>query len=117
MGIQETTTKRINKIAVFTNGWSSELLSEVFEGIRKEAEADSVDVFVFVTYLLPNGVNSIARNQLQLFHLFDPDGFDGIIVLANTFNTPEETQAVKDIITRSNIPAVSLAIKFPGLLL
>ncbi|MBP5608827.1 MAG: GGDEF domain-containing protein [Lachnospiraceae bacterium] len=110
----ENTAGKINKIAVFTNGWSCEFLSEVFEGIRKEAEADSVDIFTFVTYLLPNGVNSIARNQLQLFHLFDPAEFDGIIVLANTFNTPEELNTVKDIISKSSIPAVSIARHLPG---
>ena len=114
MNIQGSTAKKVNKIAVFTNGWSCEFISEVFEGIRKEAEADSVDIFTFVTYLLPNGVNSVARNQLQLFHLFNPSEFDGIIVLANTFNTPEELTAIKEIISKSSIPAVTIALHLPG---
>ena len=49
---EKTKKARKNKIAVFTNGWSCEFLSEVFEGIRKEAEADGVDIFVYLTYHL-----------------------------------------------------------------
>lgn len=105
---------RKNKIAVFTNGWSCEFLSEVFEGIRKEAEADGVDVFVYLTYNLPTGVNSAARNQMQLFHLFDPEEYDGVIVLANTMNIVEEKNAINDILTSCSIPAVSTALRMPG---
>ena len=114
MSQDKKTKKRPNRIAVFTNGWSCEFLSEVIEGIRHEAEADGADIFIFVTFHLPAGVNSTVRKQMQLFKLFNADDYDGIIVLANTFNTSEEQECVKQIIADSSIPAVSTALRIPG---
>ncbi len=114
MSEHKETTEKKNKIAVFTNGWGCEFLSEVFEGIRKEAEADGVDIFVFLTYHLPVGVNSTTRKQMQLFHLFDPKEYDGVIVLANTLNTTEEQETIRNIVSNCSIPAVSTALRMPG---
>lgn len=103
-----------NRIAVLTNGWSCEFLSEVFEGIRKGAEADGVDIFIFLSYHLPSGVNSTVRNLMQLFNLFDPGEFDGAIVLTNTFNTPEEIDTINKLIAENPIPTVSTAVHIPN---
>lgn len=107
-------TKKKNRIAVLTNGWSCEFLSEVFEGIRKAAEADGTDIFIFLNYHLPAGVNSTVRSLMHLFNLFDPKEFDGAIVLANTFNTAEEIDTIKEILAKDPIPTVSTALHIPN---
>ncbi len=114
MADREKTAKKLNRIAVFTNGWGCEFISMVMEGLRKEAAADGVDIFAFVTYHLPGGINSPTRNQFQLHRLFDPEKFDGIIVFANTFNTPMETDFIHELIATSGLPAVSTAVPMEG---
>ena len=38
------------RIAVFTNGFSNEFIEYVVTGLRKKAEADGVDIFVFAIF-------------------------------------------------------------------
>ena len=107
-------TEKKNRIAVLTNGWSCEFLSEVFEGIREEAEADGTDIFIFLNYHLPSGVNRPVWSLLHIFNLFDPKEYDGVIVLANTFNTAEEIDTIKEILAKDPIPTVSTALHIPN---
>ncbi|MBR5419528.1 MAG: GGDEF domain-containing protein [Lachnospiraceae bacterium] len=112
MGVKKE--KKLRRIAIFANGWSCEFLSIAIEAIRGEAVKDGADVFVFVNYNLPGGVNSKANRQKQLFNLFDAKEYDGVIVLANTLNTKEETEAIQECLEGSGIPVVSTEVPFPG---
>ena len=47
------------RIAVFTNGFSNEFIEDIITGLQKNAEKDSVDIFVFVTYC------SMMNQELQ----------------------------------------------------
>ena len=73
-------TNRKHKIAVITNGWSSEFLSMALEGVRAEAQKDLSDLFVFVTFNLSGGSPGQSRNQMQIMDLIRPEEYDGIIL-------------------------------------
>ncbi len=107
-------TKRRHRIAVITNGWSSEYLSMVLEGVRLEAEKDCTDIFVFVTFNLSGSAPAACLAQMQIFDLVDPEDYDGMLLLSNTFNTPEEHARAKEIVARSKIPMISTEVRIPG---
>lgn len=103
------------RIAVFTNGFSNEFVENVVKGLHKKAQADGVDLFVFVTYCASNDYELQNKCQLNLFHLPDPADFDGAIMLTNTFNIPDEQERVCARFQRANVPMISFEVEVPGL--
>lgn len=106
---------RKKKIAVFANGWGIEYLELVLEGIRRKAKLDEVDIFVFTTFILWDVGELQNKAQLNMYHLPKPEDYDGAIVLANTFNMPDEQERVCSLFERKGIPLVSTEVKVPGM--
>ncbi|MCR5249197.1 MAG: GGDEF domain-containing protein [Lachnospiraceae bacterium] len=104
-----------NRIAVFTNGFGNEFVEHVVEGLRRKAKADGIDIFVFVTYcsLLDHELQN--KCQLNIFHLPDPDDFDGAIMLTNTYNFPDEHERVCARFQRAGVPMLSLEVDIPNM--
>ena len=103
------------RIAVFTNGYSNEFIEKVITGLQKEAQADSVDIFVFVTYCSFMDHERQNKCQLNIFHLPDPDDFDGAIMLTNTYNFPDEQERVCARFQRAGVPMISLEVEVPNM--
>lgn len=103
------------KIAIFANGWSSEYLELVLEGIRRAAARDSVDIFVFISYLFWDAAGDESKSQLNIFHLPSPKEFDGAIMLTNTFNLEDEKDRVISLFHKKGVPMVSTEVKVPGM--
>ena len=101
------------RIAVFTNGYSNEFIEHVITGLQKKAREDGVDIFVFVTYCTVNDHELQNKCQLNLFHLPDPNDFDGAIMLTNTFNLPHEQERVCARFQREGVPMISLEVDVP----
>ncbi len=96
------------KIALFLNVWSNELVSKVLEGIREEAKKDNADIFVFTSLAFFSDHDIQKRTQLKLFEMANPNDYDGAIMFTNTFNIPEEENAVRDSFQLANVPMISL---------
>jgi diguanylate cyclase (GGDEF)-like protein len=111
---RELTENKKKKIAVFANGWSSEYMSLFMEGLRKEAEKDNTDIFVFTTYILPNEALEMKENQLKIFDLAKSMEFDGVIALTHTFNSSYEMEKIQEMFEGSDIPRVSTEVRLPG---
>lgn len=103
------------RIAVFANGWSREFLELVLEGIRRRAEEYGVDIFAFVTFIYWGQPGPQSQCQLNILHLPDPKEFDGVIVLANTFNVDEEKSRVRSLFQKAGVPMISTEVKLPGI--
>lgn len=104
-----------NRIAVFTNGFSNEYIEHVVTGLQNKAAEDGVDVFVFVTYCSANENELQNKCQLNLFHLPDPDTFDGAIMLTNTYNFSDEQERVCARFQRAGVPMLSLEVEVPNM--
>lgn len=104
-----------NRIAIFTNGFSNEFIENVVTGIHDQAKKDGVDVFVFVTFCSSNDYELQNKCQLNLMHLPDPKDFDGVIMLTNTFNIPDEQERVCARFQRAGVPMLSLEVDVPGM--
>jgi len=103
------------KIAVFLNGWSNEYVRRIVEGIRREAARNDTDVFVYATFVYWAEEDAQRKSMLNIFHLPDPDDYDGGIMLTNTFNIPDEHERVRNVFHKNGIPMVSTEIRVPGM--
>ncbi|MBR3042084.1 MAG: GGDEF domain-containing protein [Eubacterium sp.] len=103
------------RIAVFTNGFSNEFIEYIVTGLQNKAKADSVDIFVFVTYCALNDHELQNKCQLNIFHLPDPNDFDGAIMLTNTYNFPDEQERVCARFQRAGVPMLSLEVEVPNM--
>ena len=115
--IKKNKKKKKIKIAVFANGWSAEYLGDVITGLRKRAEQDNADIFVYTSFILPQETDNVKNNQLKVFDLADPDNFDAAVVLTHTFNSENEYKKIKSVFKNSDIPVISTEIKMPGMAL
>ncbi len=104
-----------NKIAVFANGFSNEFIEKVITGIQKEAKKDGIDIFVFVSYCAHSTPELQNKCQLNIFHLPNPQDFDGAIMLTNTFNFPYEQERVCACFQREGVPMLSLEVDVPDM--
>ena len=103
------------RIAIFTNGFSNEFVEHIVTGFHEKAKEDGVDVFVFVTYCSANDHELQNKCQLNIFHLPDPAGFDGAIMLTNTYNFPDEQERVCARFQRAGVPMLSLEVDVPNM--
>ena len=103
------------RIAIFTNGFSNEFVEHIVSGIRRKAQEDCTDLFVFVTYCSPGDHELQNKCQLNIFHLPDPDEFDGAIMLTNTYNFPDEQERVCACFQRAGVPMLSLEVDVPNM--
>lgn len=103
------------RIAVFTNGFSNEFLENVLTGLHQRAKADGVDIYVFITFCASNDYEMQNKTQLNIFHLPDPNEFDGALMFTNTFNIPDEQERVCARFQRAGVPMLSLEVDVPGM--
>lgn len=103
------------KVALFANGWSSEYLETVMEGIRKRASEDNVDLFAFINFSSGDENKPDNIGERSIFKLPDISGFDGVILLTNTINLAVEREYLSKEIMKYNIPAVSLEYELEGI--
>ena len=103
------------KIAVFANGFSNEFIENIVTGMQKKAKQDGVDIFVFVSYCSLISTDLQNKCQLNLFHLPNPDDFDGAVMLTNTYNFPDEGERVCARFQRAGVPMLSLEVEVPNM--
>lgn len=103
------------KIAVFANGFSNEFIEYVVSGMYEKAKKDGVDIFVFVSYCSLISPELQNKCQLNLFHLPNPEDFDGAVMLTNTYNFPDEGERVCARFQRAGVPMLSLEVEVPNM--
>lgn len=102
------------KIAVFSNGWGSEYLQQVGEGIWKRAKEANTDVFAFVHFSTHSGRPAENNGETSILRLPDLREFDGAVLLTNSFNQQAEFDYLAERIAQTKIPAVSLQCPMDG---
>lgn len=103
------------RIAVCGNGWSNEYLEIAMSGIRRCAKEQNVDVFLFLNFSSGTNGEEKSIGDININRLVEHGNFDGIVLLANTFQLQSEFDYLSDLIIRNNIPAVSLEYHMPGI--
>lgn len=103
------------KLAVFGNGWTNEYLQIVMSGIRKCADENNMDIFLFMNYSVSKAPEIVERGEANIFLLPHMEDFDGAILLANTFHGASDFAYLKEKLSAKNIPAVSLEYEIEGM--
>ncbi|MDO5154683.1 MAG: GGDEF domain-containing protein [Eubacteriales bacterium] len=103
------------RIAVFANGWSTEFLRLVLEGIRSKAFELNIDIFSYIGYAV--GVRGVlfSEGEGNIYHLPDVNQFDGIILLPGTFNSEAAVEYLRQEVIASGKPAISIEYKLDGI--
>lgn len=103
------------RIALFANGWGTECLQEVGHGIQKVAQNNDIDVFAFVNYSAHADKKTNQLGEFNIFTVPDLNDFDGVVVLANSFNTEIEKNFIEEVVKKIDIPAISIEAKIDGM--
>lgn len=103
------------RIAVFANGWSSDYFQEIIYDIHQKAKEVDVDVFVFVNYSAFSETPENNNGELNIFRLPDLKDFDGVIVMANSFNMKQELDYLREKLAEEPLPCVSIEYEIEGM--
>ncbi|MDE6674401.1 MAG: LacI family transcriptional regulator, partial [Acetatifactor sp.] len=103
------------RVAVFANGWGMEYLRKVVTGIYGVARDADTDIFVFVNFSNFFGNEQTNNSESNIFRLPELRDFDGVIVMANSFNRPEEVEYVYHKVVEAGIPAISIEYDYEGI--
>ncbi len=103
------------KIALLCGGWSAEYVLNVIEGIKPIAEANNVDIFVFMNYGVYGDFKNKNLGEFQIFALPHYEDFDGVLILANSFNSHHIVFRERDRILKSKTPVLSLEYHIDGI--
>lgn len=103
------------KIAVLANGWGAEYLREVVTGAFEVARVRNMDIFTFVNFT--RATNDRVQNfgEYNIFSLPDLNDFDGVILMANSFNMKEELDLALKKVSECNVPVISVEYEFEGI--
>ncbi len=96
------------KIAVFASGWGDEYFREIVYGISEAAKKKNVDTFSFVNFSIRVLDAPLNEGEFNIFTLPDLEDFDGIVLLANSFNLKKEVEYFKEKIKDIDIPVISV---------
>lgn len=96
------------KIAVFASGWGDEYFREVVFGISEAAKKENTDTFAFVNFSIRDLDALLNEGEFNVFTLPYLEDFDGVILLANSFNLVREIDYFSAKLKELKIPAVSV---------
>ena len=102
------------RILVYTNGWSFEYVNRTAKGMSEAAKEIGADIFMFVNYSKFSDSDEANEGEMDIFRLPDPDDYDGVIVMANSFNMEKEVTYIQKVIRKITVPVVSMEYPLEG---
>ena len=95
------------RIAVFASGWGDEYFRRVVFGISEAAKKENIDTFAFVNFSIRGLDALLNEGEYNIFTLPDLEDFDGVILLANSFNLTKEIEYFTEKLRELKLPAIS----------
>ena len=96
------------KIAIFANGWSDDYLTFAFEGARKRASEDNIDLMIFLDYTAYDATKVYEAGETNILNLPDLSDFDGVLLLGNTLNNGGENAILREKLLKCKVPSICL---------
>ena len=110
--IQDVCMKK--KIAVFTTGWGSEILSQFLTGMVQSLEKESVDLFLFLCYPTYIDTAPIKKGELNIFTLPDIKDFDGVVIFGSGLGFSDEIDKLIERCHRASVPVIMQGARREG---
>lgn len=103
------------KVAIFANGWGYEYLLTVIGGVYECAKEENVDIFTFINYSTQGEAPADSKGEFNIFTLPHIEDFDGVLLMANSFNNPAEVEYLHKKMLETTLPVISLEYELEGL--
>ena len=104
------------KIAVFSTGWCSEILSQFLTGMQQAFAEESVDIHLFLCYPTYNDSTAIKQGEMNIFTLPNLNDFDGAVIFGSGLNFPGEINNIIERCKFANIPVIMQGAQHEGAL-
>ena len=102
------------KIAVFANGWNGENLENFIDGMKESFPADSVDIFLFMSYAAYS-VNEMGRKaENAIYFLPNYKDFDAAVIFGSGINSDEALNKIVSRCREAGIPTVCQGCSVEG---
>lgn len=103
------------RVAIFANGWGYEYLMTVIGGVYECAKKENIDIFTFINYSVQGGNTADNKGEFNIFTLPRLEDFDGVLLMANSFNNPLEVEYLHKKMLEAKLPVISLEYELEGL--
>ena len=103
------------KIAIFTTGWGSEILSQFLKGMIASLKDERVDLFLFTCYPTYIDTAPVKKGELNIFTLPDLKDFDGVVIFCSGLGFNEEIDKLIERADKANVPVILQGAKREGL--
>lgn len=103
------------KLAVLCCGWSHDTVSSILKGMKKEAEKNNTDLYIFNGYNYKEYSGYLNTTGFSIYRLINYEDFDGAIILSDTINNARVLEKERQKIIAANKPAISINYKMQGL--
>lgn len=103
------------KIAVFTTGWSVEILSQFLAGMTDALKDDNADLFLFLCYPTHVDTPAIQQGEMNIYNLPDLKDFDGAVVFASGLDFKDRLDAIIGRAKEVGIPVILQGAKEEGI--
>lgn len=94
------------KIAVFTTGWGSEILSQFLTGMRQELSGEKTDIFLFLCYATYSDTPAARQGELNIFNLPDLHDFGGVVIFGSSLDYKDRVDQIIERSKEAGIPVV-----------
>ena len=92
------------KIAIFTTGWGSEILSQFLKGMIASLKDERVDLFLFTCYPTYIDTAPVKKGELNIFTLPDLNDFDGVVIFCSGLGFDEEIDKIIERAKKAGVP-------------
>lgn len=102
------------KIAVFTTGWSGEILSQFISGMTNALKEEQADVFLFLCY--PTYIDSpeIKQGELNIHNLPDMRDFDCSVIFGSGMDFKERVDLIIKKCNEADVPVIMQGARRDG---
>ena len=94
------------KIAVFTSGWCTEILSQFLTGMQSALTNESADIFLFLCYPTPSDTDANKQGEMNIFNLPDLHDFDGTVIFGSGIDYQDRNDQIIARSIEAGIPIV-----------
>ncbi|SEQ02947.1 diguanylate cyclase (GGDEF) domain-containing protein [Lachnospiraceae bacterium NE2001] len=94
------------KIAIFSTGWCSEILSQFLTGMQNALADTRADLFLFLCYPIYIDSHAMKHGEMNIFTLPDLSEFDGTVIFGSGLNFPGIINNIIDRSHSAGIPVI-----------
>lgn len=102
------------KIALFTTGWSVEILTQFVSDMQNELSSDNADIYLFLCYAAYTDSPARRQGELNMFNLPDMKDFDGAVIFGSGLDYADRIDNIISRCKEAGVPVVMQGARRDG---